>query len=93
MKTFLALVFVGCASWSFAQSGGPPPLEDDFPDLVGKWVADGTTHGLSVPQTIQVGAQPPVRADRPEDDRESALVLDHLQGEPPLRTGRGDSSE
>ena len=32
MKVFLALVLVVCASWSFAQSGGPRPLEDDFLD-------------------------------------------------------------
>ena len=55
MKAFLALVFVACASWSFAQSGGPRPLEDDFLDrLVGRWVVTGTSHDLAVPQTAQV---------------------------------------
>ena len=55
MKTFLTLVFVVCASRSFAQSPGPRPLEDDFLDrLVGSWVTTGTTHNLPMPQTIQV---------------------------------------
>ena len=55
MKTFVAFVFVMCASSSFAQSGGPRPLEDEFLDrLIGRWVATGTTHNLPMPQTIQV---------------------------------------
>lgn len=54
MKAFFAFVFMACASSSFAQGEGPKPLEDDFLDLVvGKWVVSGTTHGLSVPQTLQ----------------------------------------
>jgi hypothetical protein len=55
MKASLALVFIVCASSSFAQSGGPRALEDDFLDrLVGKWVVTGTSHDLPVPESIQV---------------------------------------
>jgi hypothetical protein len=55
MKAFLALVFTLCASSSFAQSGGPRALEDDFLDrLIGKWVVTGTTHDLPVPQSMQI---------------------------------------
>ncbi|HYE84736.1 MAG TPA: hypothetical protein VEA16_00170 [Vicinamibacterales bacterium] len=55
MKTLLALVFITCASSSFAQSSGPRPLEDDLLDrLIGRWVATGTTHKLQMPQTVQV---------------------------------------
>ena len=55
MEALLALVITLCASASFAQGGGPRPLEDDFLDrLVGTWVVTGTSHDLPVPGSIQV---------------------------------------
>lgn len=55
MKALFALMSLLFATWGFAQGGGPKSLQDELLDgLVGKWVATGTSHGLSVPQTVQV---------------------------------------
>jgi hypothetical protein len=55
MKALLAFLFAFCASWSFAQGGGPSPLQDDFLDgLVGRWTVTGTSHDLAMPQTVLV---------------------------------------
>lgn len=55
MKALFAFLSLSFATCAFSQSGGPKSLQDEFLDgLVGSWTATGTSHGLSVPQAVQV---------------------------------------